>query len=125
MLRIFAIAMSFVFIIFGVLGFMPDFVANNKLFGIFAINTYHNLLHLCIGLLGLLCALNGIKSSRYFFISLGVAYGLIALIGLYDVSIALLRYIASNGADTWLSATIAAFSLYIAFSYSRKKTQRL
>ncbi len=123
MLRIVAIAMGFVFIIFGVLGFMSDFVKDSKLFGIFGINTYHNILHLCIGLLGLLCALNGTKSSRYYFIGLGVTYGLIALIGIYDDSVALLRYIATNGADTWLSATIAALSLYFAFSYSRKNPQ--
>ncbi len=123
MLRIFAIAMGFAFIIFGVLGFMPEYVRENRLFGIFDTNTAYNILHLGIGLLGLLSALNGTKSSKYFFIGLGIAYGIVALVGLYHNSIALLRYIALNGANTWLSATIAALSLYFAFTYSRQNYQ--
>jgi hypothetical protein len=123
MLRIFAIAMGFAFIIFGVLGFMPEFVRESRLFGLFDTNTAHNILRLGIGLLGLLCALNGTKSARYFFIGLGIAYGIVALVGLYHNSIALLRYIATNGANTWLSATIAALSLYFAYTYSRQNKQ--
>ena len=123
MLRIFAIAMSFAFIIFGVLGFMPDYVRESRLFGIFDITIAHNILHLGIGLLGLLSALNGTKSARYFFIGLGIAYGIVALVGLYHNSMALLRFIAANGANTWLSAIVAALSLYFAFTYSRQNQQ--
>lgn len=123
MLRVFAITMGIIFIIFGILGFAPEFVKDNRLFGLFAITSYHNLLHIGIGILGILSAFNGPKSARYYFIALGVAYGVVALVGVYNNSIALLRFIALNGADTWLQAVIAGLSLYFAFSYQRKKPQ--
>ncbi len=123
MLRTIAFITGIIFIVFAVLGFMPEFVSGNKLFGIFAVNTLHNFMHLVVGIVALLCSLKSMKASRYFFIGLGLIFGMMALTGLYDDSVALFRYIATNSANTWLRAAIAALSLYIAITFSRKKSQ--
>ena len=48
--------LSWVFLLIGVLGFVPGITTNGHLLGIFEVDTVHNVIHLTSGLLGLIFA---------------------------------------------------------------------
>gem|GEM_PF-6581999 len=59
--------------------------------------------------------ISGLASKRYFQI-FGIVYGLVAIIGFFDVDGPLLGYIAHNAADIVLHVIIAAAALRLGFS---------
>ncbi|MGA8165520.1 MAG: DUF4383 domain-containing protein [Waddliaceae bacterium] len=115
MLRTLAILFGIVFIIVGVLGFLPTFVINGKLFDLFQINFEHNILHLVSGVLALLCGLSSGFASKMFFIIFGVVYAFLAFLGFIQGEGMLFEMIAINPADNWFNAGVAALSLLIGF----------
>jgi hypothetical protein len=121
MLRIFAGLVGIMFIIIAVLGFMPEYVHEGKLLGTFAINSLSNILHLATGIIGLMCGVRGTRYSKYFFIALGLFYGILALMGFYDSTMLFFRFIVTNGASNFFHAIIAIVALYLGFGYFSKK----
>jgi len=119
MLRTLAILFGIVFIIVGVLGFLPTFVVDGKLFELFQINFEHNILHLVSGILALLCGLSSRFSSKIFFIIFGVVYAFLAALGFMQGEGVLFEMIAINMADNWLNAGVAALSLLIGFGFKQ------
>src|SRR4051794_10508742 len=57
MLRFLTVLVGIIFIISGVMGFIPEFVEDGRLFGYFADNNLRNVLHIVIGVIGLICGL--------------------------------------------------------------------
>src|SRR5262245_40659201 len=86
MIRILAIAIGLLFVISGVMGFIPEIVHEGKLFGIFAVSSFRNILHLATGLVGLLCGLRDNKTARFYFLGVGTIYLLMAAKGFYEDS---------------------------------------
>jgi hypothetical protein len=120
MLRLLAILVGICFIIIGVLGFMPEFTSQGRLMGTIATNSISNIIHLATGILGLMCGVKGTKLSRYFFIALGMSYGILALLGFYDSSLAFFRYVVTNGASNIFHAVIAIIALALGFGLINK-----
>lgn len=107
------------FLVAGVLGFVPAAAPDNHLFGLFHVNTVHNAIHIFSGLIALGCAKAGPGAARTYFQVFGIVYGLVAVLGLVVGDGYLLGLVANNHHDVWLHFLIAAISLYVGFVYAK------
>jgi hypothetical protein len=122
MIKTAAILFGIVFLLIGIVGFVPAITpANGMLLGIFHVNTAHNFVHLASGVIFLLCGMAGVGASRTFFRIFGIVYALVALLGFYYGDQALLGLIANNTADTWLHVVLAMVMLFLGFGASGSK----
>src|SRR5687768_11907221 len=97
-LRNFAMAFGIIYLAAGVLGFVPAFVRpapadahavtitafHGYLFGLFAVNALHNLVHIAIGAWGLAASRTAARARTYAR-TLAIFYGLLAVMGLLPV----------------------------------------
>lgn len=120
MVRFIAAALGIILIVVGILGFMPEFNQKGTFLGIFAITTLSNIIHLVTGIISLMCGLKSSKASVIFFLAIGVIYGVAALLGFYDNTLAIFRFLAGDGANNWFHAIIAAVALYTGIYFYRK-----
>ena len=111
-----AIAFGVVFLLIGILGFVPAAAPDHMLLGIFHVNAAHNVVHLLSGLAALACGLTSSAASRIYFRIFGVVYGLVAVLGFVQGEGELLGVISNNMADTWLHVVIALTSLALGFA---------
>jgi hypothetical protein len=119
MLSKFAKAFGAVFLLIGVLGFIPAFTPDNNLLGIFHVDAMHNLIHLASGVVALLCGFAGDRASRRYFQIFGIVYGLVAVLGFISMDHDILGMVANNMADNLLHVVIAGTSLYLGFAYGK------
>ena len=116
-----AILFGIVFLVVGILGFVPAATppmadgTGGMLLGIFHVNTAHNMVHLASGIVFLLCGLAGPGPSRTFFKIFGVVYALVAVLGFVKGNGLLLGMVANNMADVWLHVVLALAMLYLGF----------
>jgi len=110
-----ALLFGLVFLVVGILGFVPAATHDEMLLGIFHVNTAHNIVHVASGIVFLLCGMAGAGASRAFFQIFGVVYALVAVLGFYYGDQALLGLISNNTADTWLHVVLAVVMLLIGF----------
>ena len=117
-----AILFGVVFLLIGILGYVPAATpANGMLLRIFHVNTAHNIVHLASGVVFLLCGIAGAGPSQTFFKIFGIIYGLVAVLGFYYGDNALLGTVANNTADTWLHVVLAVVMLFLGFGASGSK----
>jgi len=81
MVKTAAILFGVVFLLVGILGFVPSITKDEMLLGIFHVNFAHNVVHLASGAVFLLCGMAGASSSRMFFKIFGIVYALVAVLG--------------------------------------------
>ena len=123
MAKTMAVLFGLVFLVVGILGFVPAVTKNEMLLGIFHVNTAHNAVHLLSGVAALLCGLSGVGASRMYFRIFGLVYALVAVLGFLNPGdTMLLGLISNNMATTWLHVGIAAVSLLIGFMPARAET---
>jgi len=111
----FAIAFGLIFLLVGILGFIPGVTKEEHLLGIFHVNAAHNVVHLLTGAVALACGMASAHASLLFFRTFGVVYGLMALLGFVGGDRAILGIISNNVADSWLHSAVAAVSLLVGF----------
>src|SRR6266436_3742124 len=106
MVKTAVILFGLVFLLVGVLGFVPacmkDVNGMPMLLGIFHVNFAHNVVHLASGAVFLLCGMAGAGPSRMFFKIFGIVYALVAVLGFIKGDALLLGLISNNMATTWL-----------------------
>jgi hypothetical protein len=118
-----AVLFGVVFLVVGILGFVPAVTKGEMLLGIFHVNTAHNAVHLLSGVVALLCGMSGVGASRWYFRIFGLVYALVAVLGFLNPGdTMLLGLISNNMADTWLHVGIAAVSLLIGFMPASAET---
>ena len=115
MLQLAAILFGLVFLLVGVLGFVPGVTTNHMLFGIFHVNGAHNVVHLLSGLVALLAGTAGAGSSRTFFRVFGALYGAVAVLGFIVGNGPIFGLISNNPAVTWLHVGISAVALALGY----------
>lgn len=116
MVRLAAKVFGVVFLLVGVLGFVPALTPNAHLLGIFHVNALHNVIHLASGAVALAAGLSSIKASRLYFQVFGVVYALVAVLGFIYGSSPILGLVANNMGDNLLHVVIAAAALYLGFA---------
>lgn len=109
-----AMVFGVVFVIVGILGFVPAFTPNGYLLGIFEVNGLHNMVHLLSGIAALVAS-KSYKYSRLYFQVFGIVYGLVALLGIFHGDNDIFGVLAHNVADIFLHVIITAAALYFGF----------
>ncbi len=116
MAKTMAVLFGVVFLVIGILGFVPGVTKDQMLLGIFHVNTAHNAVHLLSGAIALFCGMSSLGASRMYFRIFGLVYGLVAVLGFLNPGdTMLLGMISNNTATTWLHVVIVAVSLLIGF----------
>lgn len=110
-----------VFVLVGILGFIPAFTPGGNLLGIFEVNGVHNWIHILSGVVALLASKSH-KNARLYFQVFGIVYGLVTLLGVVYGDNAILGIVAHNHADILLHAIITAAALYLGFGTPRNDT---
>ena len=128
MLKKAALAFGVVFVLIGILGFVPALAPVNAdgmplLVGLFMVSTLHNLIHLASGVAALAASRTESYSKLYFKV-FGVVYALVTLIGFVQGD-TVLGLIHVNLADNLLHTVIAAASLYLGFGTLPKTAVRV
>jgi hypothetical protein len=116
-----AVVFGVVFVLVGILGFIPAFTPDGHLLGIFEVNGAHNVIHLLSGIAALLAA-GKYQTARLYFQVFGIVYGLVTLVGLIAGDNDLFGIVAHNVADIFLHALITAAALYLGFGTRRDDT---
>jgi hypothetical protein len=108
-----ALAVAIVFLLVGVLGFIPGITTDYgtmqfaghqseaKLLGIFQVSILHNIVHLLFGAAGLAMA-RTVSGARTYLIGGGAIYLVLWLYGLVIDHNSAANFVPVNGADNWL-----------------------
>jgi len=120
MLQKFSWLLAIVFIVVGVLGFVPGVTTSGYFLGIFEVDTLHNIIHLVSGLAFLWAAVSAEKTARMVFQVFGVVYAAVAVVGLIQGG-TVLGLISTNMADHILHAVLAVVILYVGFGMKGEK----
>ena len=116
MLKTFANLFGIVFLLVGILGFVPGITNDQMLLGIFHVNAAHNVVHLLSGAVALWAGMTSTAYARTYFRVFGIIYALVALLGFFVGNGMLLGLISNNMADTCLHVVIAVAALVLGFA---------
>lgn len=122
-----ALLFGVVFLLVGVLGFVPGVTTDldqlggsghhsgAELFGVFQVSVLHNLVHVLFGLLGLAAAFRPRLAPAYL-VGSGLVYAALTIYGLVIDHGSDANVVPLDTADTWLHAVLAAALLLIGFA---------
>jgi hypothetical protein len=121
-----AAAMAAVFLLVGILGFIPGITTNfgdmrfaghesgAELLGVFQVSVLHNIVHLLFGLAGLALA-RTVSGARAYLIGGGAVYAVLWLYGLVIEHDSGANFVPMNNADNWLHLVLAAGMIALGF----------
>ena len=132
--RLQQVAMLFgaVFLVVGILGFIPGITTNYdemgfagdeseaKLLGIFQVSILHNIVHLLFGIAGLALARTW-DGARMYMIGGGVIYLLLWVLGLAGAT----DWVPTNTADDWLHLVLGVSMVLLGFVFGREERPAL
>ncbi len=134
MVRKFALIFGIIYLLVGVLGFIPGVVRPapvapdlevsemyGRLLGLFPINFLHNIVHLAIGLWGIL-SYRSESGAILFSRSIAILYGLLAVLGLIPLTNTLFGLVPIYSHDVWLHALSALIAAYFGWWAPRRGT---
>ena len=125
-IRTFTLSIGVIFVVVGVLGFFPALMTPpppnapvistgySLLFGMFPVNSLHNIVHLAIGAWGIL-VYKDLDASRLYARSLAVLYGVLGVFGLIPALSTLFGLVPLFGHDVWLHFLAALAAAYFGF----------
>lgn len=124
-----------VFLVIGILGFIPGITSNfdtmqfaghesdAKLLGLFQVSILHNLVHLAFGVAGLALA-RTISGARAYLIGGGAIYLVLWLYGLVVDHGSTANFVPLNGADNWLHFLLGVGMIGLGLALSRRPPNR-
>lgn len=125
--RYFAFISGIFYVLLGILGFIPSFVAipttapklvidtgYGFLLGLFPVNILHNIVHLAVGICGI-AVYNSYSGARIYARCITIFYGLLAVMGLLPVLNTTLGFMPLFGNDIWLHGITALIAIYFGF----------
>lgn len=125
-----ALAVGVVFLLVGVLGFIPGVTTNYDqltfaghhseaaLLGLFNVSVLHNLVHLAFGVAGVALA-RTFNSARLYLIGGGVIYLVLFLYGLLIDHDSAMNFVPVNNADNWLHLGLAIAMIGLGLALGR------
>lgn len=127
-----AAAVGAVFLLVGVLGFIPGITTNYdemefaghmsgaELLGIFQVSVLHNIVHLLFGIAGLLLARSA-EQARAYLIGGGVIYLVLWLYGVIVDKSSDANFVPVNDADDWLHLGLGVAMVALGLVLGRRK----
>ncbi|HEV2127044.1 MAG TPA: DUF4383 domain-containing protein [Thermomicrobiales bacterium] len=131
--RWFALVVGVVYLVIGIAGFIPALGVDRHtpdlaieshyrdLFGLFPINILHNVVHLSVGVLGIV-AYRSFASARLYCKGLAIFYGVLAIMGMIPVLNTTFDLIPIFSHDIWLHALTALAAAYSGWAVSEDDT---
>jgi uncharacterized protein DUF4383 len=129
--RNFAMVAGVIYIVVGVLGFVPRLLTSpadapplaldrgyGYLFGLFPVNILHSLVHLGIGVWGVVAA-RTLAAARTYAASLAIIFGVLTVLGLVPRLNTVFGLLPLFGHDIWLHALTAIAAAYFGFRETR------
>lgn len=127
--RYFALIYGLVFLIIGVLGFVPGLITAppagappmavasyfGALFGLFPVNLLHNLIHIAIGLWGL-ATWRSLGTARGYARAVTAVFAVIAIFGLIPGLSTLFGLVPFYSNDVWLHGLAAIIAAYFGWA---------
>lgn len=127
--RRFALIFGIIYLVVGIAGFIPQLLqapASNapqlavdslhgRLLGLFPVNLLHTLVHVAIGVWGLIAA-KSIRAGVTYARSLAIIYGVLAVMGLIPGLQTMFGLAPLHGHDVWLHAGTALIAAYFGFA---------
>lgn len=126
-------AVGAVFLLVGVLGFIPGITSNYEalsfaghdsealLLGIFQVSVLHNIVHLLFGIAGILMS-RTVGQARNYLLYGGVIYLVLWLYGLVIGQDTAANFVPVNNADNWLHFVLGVAMIALAVLLTRKTT---
>jgi hypothetical protein len=108
--------MGSLFLIGGILAFVPGVTQNNMYFGVFMVNTAHNIMHIASGSVFIIASMLGTRPVRLWFRLFGAFYAALAAIGFVVGHGLIFGLIMSSPFDSWGHAGLALTMLLIGFA---------
>jgi hypothetical protein len=132
----FALVFGIIYLVVGVAGFIPPLLSapdgttqnlavdtlHGNLLGLFPVNILHTLVHLAIGLWGVMAA-KSIGASVTYARSIAAIYGVLAIMGLIPGLSTMFGLVPLHSHDVWLHAGSALVAAYFGFA-SKHATQK-
>ncbi len=115
MLRYMAYVYAVVFIVLALAGYMGFMMKDGMLMGVFALNSWHNHVHLLSGVVAGIAGFMGSYWSKLYFQIFGVIYGLVAILGIFYGHEMIFGFLANSWGDVGLHAVLSAVALYLGF----------
>ena len=126
-----ALAVGVVFLVIGVLGFVPGITTNfgdlslagheseAALLGIFQVSILHNLVHLLFGVAGIVMA-RRVDTARTYLLAGGAIYLVLWLYGLLIDKESGANFVPVNSADDWLHFVLGVGMIALGFLTTRR-----
>jgi hypothetical protein len=130
-----AMVVGVVFLLVGILGFVPGVTANYDrmaftghdsgalLLGVFAVSVLHNLVHLAFGVAGVAMARTA-SGARSYLIGGGIIYAVLWIYGLLIDHNSSANFVPVNTADNWLHLVLAVGMIGLGVLLGRDLTAR-
>src|SRR5215469_4589662 len=116
MVRMLGVLWGFLFLLGGILGFVPGITNDGLFLGIFLVNTPHGLMHIASGIIFLIASGLGARAARSWFLLFGAFYGALGVYGVWVGDGLICGLISNNLYDGWGHIFLALVLLLIGFA---------
>ena len=130
--RYFVLIFGIIYTVIGLMGLIPAFLQppvqgnppvtldtlHGNLLGIFPVNILHTLVHLIIGIWGIL-AYRSFDASRGYAIAVGIVFGVLFIMGLIPGLQTVFGLLPLHASDVWLHLVSSAAALFFGLTAPR------
>jgi hypothetical protein len=120
MIKTLGMISGILFLLGGILGFVPGITEDDKFLGIFMVNTAHGIVHIASGAIFLIASVSGARATGLWFQIFGMVYAAVAVMGFKVGDGMILGLISNNRYDSWGHAVLALVLLLIGFAIPKQ-----
>jgi hypothetical protein len=120
MVKTLGIVFGVLFLLGGILGFIPGISDDGMFLGVFMVNTAHSIVHLASGAVFLIASVLGAPAARWWFRIFGTVYAALAAVGFAVGDGMIFNVISNNKYDSWGHAFLALILLLIGFAIPKQ-----